>query len=95
MAEKQRMLSGMRPTGRLHLGHQRVIGLHYAIPMIRSTSQLTGTLSLPSLMTPGIYGIIKEKSLLTGSPQVLTRKNAISSTNQISKSMQSCICSFR
>jgi len=25
MAEKQRMLSGMRPTGRLHLGHQRVI----------------------------------------------------------------------
>lgn len=25
MTEKQRMLSGMRPTGRLHLGHQRVI----------------------------------------------------------------------
>ncbi len=25
MAEKERLLSGMRPTGRLHLGHQRVI----------------------------------------------------------------------
>ncbi len=25
MGNKQRMLSGMRPTGRLHLGHQRVI----------------------------------------------------------------------
>jgi len=25
MTQKQRMLSGMRPTGRLHLGHQRVI----------------------------------------------------------------------
>ncbi|MDO4582030.1 MAG: tryptophan--tRNA ligase [Bacillota bacterium] len=25
MSEKQRLLSGMRPTGRLHLGHQRVI----------------------------------------------------------------------
>lgn len=25
MTEKQRVLSGMRPTGRLHLGHQRVI----------------------------------------------------------------------
>ncbi|MBQ1501192.1 MAG: tryptophan--tRNA ligase, partial [Firmicutes bacterium] len=25
MSEKQRVLSGMRPTGVLHLGHQRVI----------------------------------------------------------------------
>ena len=25
MAEKQRLLSGMRPTGRLHLGHYNVI----------------------------------------------------------------------